>query len=100
MSPYGAVVRGCGAVGGKISGHGVEFCLHAANLVFKPRLYPVDLFREHLMAFDYQIKPVLDRIGKGADMAGNHPVNSFKILFVQGSPPWALSLFYPAPYFR
>lgn len=60
MSPYGAVVRGCGAVGGKISGHGVEFCLHAANLVFKLHLYPVDLFREHLVALDDKVQFVLE----------------------------------------
>jgi hypothetical protein len=78
---------GVGTVFSEIHGNRIELVFKAIHSFIDSVFHPVDLFRKHLVAFDYQIKLVLNGISEGTNMAGDHAVDLFKIVFVHFLPP-------------
>jgi hypothetical protein len=65
-----------------LGGYGIELADHAIDPTVKPLFYPVDLFRKHLVAFHNKIKLVLNGVSEGTDMARDHALDLFKVIFV------------------
>jgi len=73
---------GVGTMGRQISGNGVQLMFYAIDALRQIRLCAVNLFRQHLPAFNDQVKLVLNRFGKAPNAAGDHAVYIFRVFFV------------------
>jgi len=65
-----------------LGSYGIELSDHAIDPTVKPLFHPVNLFRKHLVAFHNQVKFVLNGISEGANVAGDHALDLFKVIFV------------------
>ena len=61
---------------------GIQLFDHAINAGVKPRFHSIYLFRQHLMAFNKNIKFMINRFCEHTDMTGNHTVNLLEISFI------------------
>jgi hypothetical protein len=77
-----------GAVGGQISRNGVQLMLNAFDVMFQIRFYTIDLFGQYLLAFNNQVKLVLNGISEGVDVAGDHALDLSKVIFVHFYLPY------------